>query len=110
MILLPIFMLAAQTASEAIKQGAPSGQAVTWTAVAMAIVANVGTWLVILKRNTKKVTPNPGPIHSVIKPGEGLTCREHGESISALEESKKNTDAWLARIDGKVDELLKRKG
>ena len=40
MILLPIFMLAAQTASEAIKQGAPSGQAVTWTAVAMAIVAN----------------------------------------------------------------------
>jgi hypothetical protein len=43
-------------------------------------------------------------------PGEGKTCREHGESISALEESKKNTSAWLARIDGKVDELLKRKG
>jgi hypothetical protein len=44
------------------------------------------------------------------KSGEGETCREHGEAISALEESKKNTYGWLARIDGKIDRLLERKG
>jgi hypothetical protein len=110
MMFLSIIMFAAQAASEAIKQGPSSGQAVTWTAVAMAIVANVGTWLVILKRNPKKATSNPGHSPSVVKPGEGLTCREHGESISALEESKKNTDAALVRIEGKVDRLLERKG
>jgi len=98
-------MLAAQTASEAIKQGAPSGQAVTWTAVAMAIVANVGTWLVILKRNTKKVTPNPGPIHSVIKPGEGLTCREHGETLASLIEFRDTTKDALKEIKDDIRQI-----
>lgn len=54
MMLLPMLMLAAQAASEAIKQGPSSGQAITWTAVAMAIVANIGTWLVIMKKGSKE--------------------------------------------------------
>jgi len=77
----------------------------TWPAVGMALIANVGTWLVILKRNSKKTTSNPGS-----NPGESKTCREHGEAISGLVEFKENTGTALVRIEGKVDLLLGRKG
>jgi len=104
-----------QVAVEALEHGVKQSQAVTWTAVAMAIVANVGTWLVILKRNSKKVTPNPGPApisgnSKGPRPGEGETCREHGEAIAGLIVSKDNTEKALVRIESKVDLLLGREG
>ena len=52
----------------------------TWPAVGMALIANVGTWLVILKRNTKKATPNPGPPHAALNEAWGV-IREHGETL-----------------------------
>jgi len=45
----------------------------------------------------------------ISKPGEGPTCRTHGEAISKLEEFRGNTKDALERIEGKVDRLLERK-
>jgi len=42
------------------------------------------------------------------EPGHAQICREHGESIAALGEFKKNTEAALNRIENKVDKLLAR--
>lgn len=78
---------------------------ITWAAVGMAAVSSMATWLIILKKNSKKTTSNPGS-----NPGEGKTCREHGEAISGLVEFKENTGTALVRIEGKVDLLLGRKG
>jgi len=77
----------------------------TWPAVGMALIANVGTWLVILKRYSKRVTPNPGPIHSVIKPGEGPTCREHGETLATLVEFKDTTKDALKEIKDDIRQI-----
>jgi hypothetical protein len=62
------------------------------------------------RRNGGSVQAKIEELEKNPKSGEGETCREHGEAISALEESKKNTYGWLARIDGKIDRLLERKG
>ncbi|MCJ7643881.1 MAG: hypothetical protein MUP28_05330 [Candidatus Aminicenantes bacterium] len=110
MMFLSIIMFVAQAASETVKQGPSSGQAITWTAVAMAIVANVGTWLVILKRNPKKATSNPGPAPAALANEAWEVIREHGEAIAGLVVSKDNTEKALVRIEGKVDRLLERKG
>lgn len=45
-----------QAVAEAVRQGATKGEVITWTAVAMAIVSNIGTWLMILKRGSKQKT------------------------------------------------------
>jgi len=85
---------------------------VTWPVVGLATVAAVGSWLSIIYANRKLKSIGNGTSNStpVEKPGMGETCREHEKAISILVESKKSTDAWLARIDGKVDALLLRKG
>ena len=44
-----------------------------------------------------------------LKPGEGPTCREHGEAIASLVEFKGTAADALKRIEGKVDRLLERK-
>ncbi|MCJ7643877.1 MAG: hypothetical protein MUP28_05305 [Candidatus Aminicenantes bacterium] len=81
----------------------------TWPAVGMSLIANVATWLVILKRNSKKVTPNPGPVPSALNEAWEV-IREHGEAIAGLVEFKESTGTALTRIEGKVDRLLERKG
>lgn len=82
---------------------------ITWTAVGMAAVSNMATWLVILKRNQKKTTSNPGPIPATLNEAWGV-IREHGEAISELKEFRGNAKEALERIEGKVDRLLERKG
>lgn len=77
--------LLAQTMVEAGKEGASTGQMVTWAAVAMAIVSSIGGWLIILRKNLKKSTLNPGP-----HPGEGKTCGKHGEDIIRHDTEIKN--------------------
>ena len=42
-------------------------------------------------------------------PGEADICRQHGETLSALVEFKKNAENSLQRIESKVDRLLERK-
>ena len=42
-------------------------------------------------------------------PGEADICRQHGETLSALMEFKKNAETSLERIENKVDRLLERK-
>lgn len=81
---------------------------ITWTAVGMTAVSNMATWLVILKRNSKKVTPNPGPAPMALNEAWEV-IREHGEAIASLVEFKESTGTALTRIEGKVDRLLERK-
>jgi hypothetical protein len=73
--------------------------------VVEAIIGKIRT-----RRNGGSVQAKIEELEKNPKSGEGEKCREHGEAISALEESKKNTYGWLARIDGKIDRLLERKG
>jgi len=108
MMLLPMIMLTAQAASEAIRHGDP----VTWPAVGLAGVAAVGSWLSIIFNNRKwKASGNCATKSTPAeKPGTGKKCQEHGEAISGLVEFKDNTGKALVRIEGKVDLLLGRKG
>jgi len=78
---------------EAAKQEASTGQVITWTAVAMAIVSNIGTWLMILKRQSKKGATaqpgNPGPSALALN-GVWKEVREHGETLVAHDTEIKN--------------------
>lgn len=40
-----------------------------------------------------------------IKPGDGETCKKHGEKIAGLVSDQENTDVSLKRIESKVDDL-----
>ena len=54
---------------------------VTWAAVGMAVVANMGTWLVIIRdRRAKNKNVNPG-----LQPGQAEICIERGERIVKIE-------------------------
>jgi hypothetical protein len=91
-----------QTASDAIRQ---FGTPVTWPYVGLAAVAAVGSWLAVIFNNRKlKASGNS----KGSRPGEGKTCREHGEAISKFDEFRINAKESLGRIEGKIDRLVER--
>jgi len=106
MMLLPMLMLTAQAASEAIRHGDP----VTWPAVGLAGVAAVGSWLSIIFNNRKWKASGNCATKSipVEKPGTGKKCQEHGEAIAGLVQFKETTSEALTKIDGKLDRLIEK--
>jgi hypothetical protein len=103
MMLLPMLMLAAQVASEAIKQGPSSDQAVTWTAVAMAIVANVGTWLMILKRASKEKAKAESAANAVNIKGQNPDPKPENSPWPEIREQGK----ILVRHDTEIKGIVK---
>jgi uncharacterized protein HemX len=94
-----------QAAAEVARQGGGSGQVVTWTAVAMAIVSNVGTWLMILKRGSKQkkeadaltqknTAPDPAAENSpwpMVRAHDGILVRHEAEIkgiVKGMDESR----------------------
>lgn len=90
-MLSSIIMFSVEAASEAVKQGASSGQVITWTAVAMAIVSNIGTWLMILKRASKEKVDAESAAYAINIKGQNPSSesenspwpiiRLHGETL-----------------------------
>ena len=67
----------------------------TWPAVGMAAVANIATWLMIIRgRNSvggKRLTENQ-------KPGTAGICRERGEKIAIIETKQTNLEKDIEEI------------
>jgi hypothetical protein len=60
------------------------GDPITWAAVGMAAVSNMGTWLMIWKGGKRnKKNNNPGP-------GQAKVCIERGEKIAKMETEQAN--------------------
>lgn len=43
-----------------------------------------------------------------LKPGQGETCREHGEAIAGLNQFKETATESLGKIDRKLDRLIEK--
>lgn len=73
---------------------------ITWAAVAMAAVSNIGAWLWILKRQPRKRAAaqpaNPGPAPSALNEAWEV-IREHGETL-------KQHDSEIKNIADRMDE------
>jgi hypothetical protein len=68
---------------------------VTWAAVGIAAVANMGSWLLIWRgRNGMRRNSNTA------RPGESKICRERGEKMAVLETRQNGFEADLVEIKG----------
>lgn len=76
----------------------------TWAAVGMAAVANMGTWLMIIKsgRNEHKKNPgnNPGSA-----PGLAKVCIERGEKMAKMELEQDYLKEDILEIKGDLKEI-----
>jgi len=72
---------------------------VAWTAVAMAAVSNMATWLVIIKNK------NGMKNYRTTKPGSGEICREHGEKIARVETESNNTKDDIKEIKRAIEAI-----
>lgn len=69
----------------------------------MAIIANMGTWLVIVKEKNshkKNTVNNPGP-----KPGEAKICQERGETIAVLKTKQNGLEEDIHEIKEDIKEI-----
>ena len=76
---------------------------VTWTAVGMAAVANMGTWLMIIKsKNGQKKNPgnNPGPT-----PGSAKVCIERGEKMAKMENEQQHFKEDIEEIKNDLKDI-----
>jgi len=72
---------------------------ITWTAVAMAFVSNVGTWLYIM-RGKKTNSNNRGS-----KPGQAEVCIERGEKLARMEEKQSNYEKDIEEIKADIKDI-----
>jgi len=93
---------AAQVAAEAAKQGGITVAIPTGVIASIATVAIIKGSDFLLGRMRGKKNGNGA------KPGQGETCKQHGEDIAVLNEFKNDTKKALEVIGSDIKELLGR--
>lgn len=99
-----MFIEVGQTAVETAKSGGIIVAIPTGVIASIATLAIIkGSDLILGRMKGKKNGDGKGP-----KPGEGLTCKQHGEDIAVLNEFKDDTKKALDTIGTDIKTLLGR--